>query len=138
MHQTQCGEAFAAWLPPLGVPLSYGVAISYVLVDTYDKFARARRQVLLKQFLASRIASSNGAFCKGVCERVWPFRTVLRPFVSGRAAVQADCSILRSSVQFSLAKVHLLHRFGCMTGPRAIIGHASSSIASSSTIVSSE
>ena len=34
-------EAFAAWLPPLGVPLSYAVAISYVLVDTYDKGQRA-------------------------------------------------------------------------------------------------
>lgn len=36
-----CREAFAAWLPPLGVPLSYAVAISYVLVDTYDKGQRA-------------------------------------------------------------------------------------------------
>lgn len=66
MHQTQCGEAFAAWLPPLGVPLSYGVAIAYVLVDTYDKFARARRQVLLKQFLASRIASRRAALQGGL------------------------------------------------------------------------
>ena len=30
-------EAFAAWLPIGGVPLSYAVAIGYVLVDTYDK-----------------------------------------------------------------------------------------------------
>ena len=36
-----CREAFAAWLPPLGVPLSYAIAISYVLVDTYDKGQRA-------------------------------------------------------------------------------------------------
>ena len=32
-----CREAFAAWLPVGGVPLSYAVAIAYVLVDTYDK-----------------------------------------------------------------------------------------------------
>lgn len=40
----QCGEAFAAWLPGWGVPFSYAVAISYVLTDTYDKWARARTQ----------------------------------------------------------------------------------------------
>jgi len=42
-------EAFAAWLPPLGVPLSYAVAIGYVLVDTVDKglkaYARAREEL---------------------------------------------------------------------------------------------
>lgn len=36
-----CREAFAAWLPPFGVPLSYAIAISYVLVDTFDKGQRA-------------------------------------------------------------------------------------------------
>ena len=35
--QHACREAFAAWLPIGGVPLSYAVAIAYVLVDTYDK-----------------------------------------------------------------------------------------------------
>lgn len=34
-------EAFAAWLPPFGVPLSYAIAIAYVLVDTADKGIRA-------------------------------------------------------------------------------------------------
>ena len=36
-----CREAFAAWIPPFGVPLSYGIAISYVIVDTVDKGAKA-------------------------------------------------------------------------------------------------
>lgn len=36
-----CREAFAAWIPPFGVPLSYAIAISYVLVDTFDKGQRA-------------------------------------------------------------------------------------------------
>lgn len=40
-YSNECGEAFAAWLPPFGVPLSYAVAISYVLVDTFDKGQRA-------------------------------------------------------------------------------------------------
>lgn len=35
-------EAFAAWLPPFGVPLSYAVAIGYVLVDTIDKGVKAK------------------------------------------------------------------------------------------------
>ena len=34
-------EAFAAWLPFWGVPFSYAVAISYVLVDTADKGVKA-------------------------------------------------------------------------------------------------
>ena len=42
-------EAFAAWLPPFGVPLSYAVAIGYVLVDTVDKglkaYARAKQEL---------------------------------------------------------------------------------------------
>ena len=42
-------EAFAAWLPPFGVPLSYAIAIGYVLVDTVDKgvkaYARAKEEL---------------------------------------------------------------------------------------------
>ncbi len=34
-------EAFAAWLPAFGVPASYAVAITYVLVDTVDKGIKA-------------------------------------------------------------------------------------------------
>lgn len=47
-------EAFAAWLPPFGVPLSYAIAISYVLVDTYDKGQRAYRSA--EKELGSRAA----------------------------------------------------------------------------------
>ena len=37
-------EAFAAWLPVGGVPLSYAVAVSYVLFDTRDKGVKAYRK----------------------------------------------------------------------------------------------
>ena len=40
-HHPTDSEAFAAWLPPVGVPLSYAVAIGYVLVDTADKTIKA-------------------------------------------------------------------------------------------------
>ena len=40
----ECSEAFNAWLPSGGVPLSYAIAIMYVLVDTYDKGSTARKQ----------------------------------------------------------------------------------------------
>lgn len=44
-----CREAFAAWLPAFGVPLSYAVAIGYVLVDTADKglkaYANAKKEL---------------------------------------------------------------------------------------------
>mmetsp|Transcript_16742 Transcript_16742/g.39781 ORF Transcript_16742/g.39781 Transcript_16742/m.39781 type:complete len:314 (-) Transcript_16742:127-1068(-) len=43
-YANELGEAFGAWLPPGGVPLSYGIAISYVLVDTYDKGMAAKRE----------------------------------------------------------------------------------------------
>lgn len=36
-------EAFAAWLPPGGVPLTYAVAVAYVLVDTGDKGFKAAK-----------------------------------------------------------------------------------------------
>jgi hypothetical protein len=39
-----CREAFAAWIPAWGVPFSYAVAISYVLVDTGDKGVAAYRE----------------------------------------------------------------------------------------------
>lgn len=40
-YANELGEAFAAWLPVGGVPLSYAVAIGYVLVDTGDKGLKA-------------------------------------------------------------------------------------------------
>lgn len=43
-YANELGEAFAAWLPFYGVPASYGVAILYVLVDTFDKTIRANQQ----------------------------------------------------------------------------------------------
>ncbi|KAK9815841.1 hypothetical protein WJX72_010606 [[Myrmecia] bisecta] len=43
-YANECGEAFAAWLPPGGVPFSYAVAIAYVLVDTLDKGLQAQKQ----------------------------------------------------------------------------------------------
>lgn len=43
-YANECGEAFVAWIPLWGVPASYAVAITYVLVDTYDKYARAKTE----------------------------------------------------------------------------------------------
>lgn len=48
-YANELGEAFAAWLPPGGVPLSYAAAILYVVADTYDKttlaYGKAGRQL---------------------------------------------------------------------------------------------
>jgi len=41
-YANELGEAFAAFLPAGGVPLSYAIAISYVLVDTFDKGRKAK------------------------------------------------------------------------------------------------
>lgn len=39
-YVNELGEAFASWLFTGGVPLSYAVAISYVLFDTWDKYRK--------------------------------------------------------------------------------------------------
>eukprot|EP01026_Neomeris_dumetosa_P026045 TRINITY_DN2131_c0_g1_i3.p1 TRINITY_DN2131_c0_g1~~TRINITY_DN2131_c0_g1_i3.p1 ORF type:complete len:472 (-),score=62.78 TRINITY_DN2131_c0_g1_i3:172-1542(-) len=43
-YANELGEAFAAWLPVGGVPLSYAVAIGYVLTDTVDKGRKALKE----------------------------------------------------------------------------------------------
>eukprot|EP00892_Ulva_mutabilis_P006542 jgi/Ulvmu1/425/UM001_0432.1 len=43
-YANELGEAFAAWLPAVGVPASYATAIAYVLVDTYDKTSKAHSE----------------------------------------------------------------------------------------------
>lgn len=48
MGMPYCREAFAAWVPGWGVPLSYGIAVTYVLVDTFDKYSRARKQARME------------------------------------------------------------------------------------------
>jgi len=48
-YANELGEAFAAWVPAWGVPLSYVLAITYVLADTVDKtglaYGKAGRQL---------------------------------------------------------------------------------------------
>ena len=51
----ELGEAFAAWLFPGGVQLSYAVAISYVLFDTWDKYNKTLKDA--KEKLGSRTQS---------------------------------------------------------------------------------
>lgn len=43
-YANELGEAFNAWLPAGSVPLSYAIAITYVLVDTADKGFTAKRE----------------------------------------------------------------------------------------------
>jgi fission process protein 1 len=61
-YANELGEAFAAWLFPGGVPLSYGIAIAYVLFDTADKYAstRAAAQARLGVTGADGKGSGNG------------------------------------------------------------------------------
>jgi fission process protein 1 len=48
-YANECGEAFAAWLPPFGVPATYGVAAVYVLADTFDKAIKANKEKGVKE-----------------------------------------------------------------------------------------
>lgn len=47
-YANELGEAFAAWLFPGGVPLSYAVAIGYVLFDTADKYSKTYKDAQAK------------------------------------------------------------------------------------------
>lgn len=40
-YANEVGEAFGAWLPFYGVPLSYAIAVAYVFTDTGDKGVKA-------------------------------------------------------------------------------------------------
>lgn len=56
-YSNELGEAFAAWLFPGGVTLSYAIAIGYVLFDTVDKYSKtiadARAKILPRELPTS-------------------------------------------------------------------------------------
>lgn len=64
-YANEVGEAFAAWLPPFGVPASYAVAFAYVLVDTYDKANTAHRDAA-----GLRVSSHYTSDVEGAAARV--------------------------------------------------------------------
>lgn len=53
-----CREAFAAWLFNGGVPLSYAIAVAYVLFDTRDKGVKAYNEA--KKELEGSEVTTNG------------------------------------------------------------------------------
>ena len=67
-YANECGEAFAAWLPAFGVPLSYAVAVAYVLVDTVDKALAAQRDAT-SQLSRSTSDSNAAADAPGAAQR---------------------------------------------------------------------
>ena len=72
-------EAFAAWLPLWGVPMSYAVAVGYVLVDTADKGLKAYA-------LAQQELDANAS---------------LHPTVDTPRCVSCQCCLLRGMVTWS-------------------------------------
>lgn len=77
-YANELGEAFAAWLFPGGVPLSYAVAIGYVLFDTVDKYNKTLNEAQQKLSARSlppsvdlsKLVSTIGAE-RGVDTLVW-------------------------------------------------------------------
>jgi len=61
-YANELGEAFAAWLFPGGVPLSYAIAVAYVLFDTRDKGLKAYNEA--ERELKSSDAALNGSVNK--------------------------------------------------------------------------
>jgi len=58
-YTNELGEAFASWLFTGGVPLSYAVAISYVLFDTWDKYRKTLDEADGKLSARKSIISSD-------------------------------------------------------------------------------
>ena len=65
-YANEVGEAFAPLVPAVVVPASYGVAITYVLADTIDKFRKS-----LKGGKYSAGASTKCAIIEGVDALIW-------------------------------------------------------------------
>lgn len=83
-----CREAFAVWIPPFGVPLSYGIAISYVLVDTIDKGAKAFQAANIElgangelhpEVNCGRLAGNVLGWCCPLFDQRVPFQEYCRP-----------------------------------------------------------
>lgn len=77
-YSNELGEAFSAWLFPGGVPLSYAVAVSYVLFDTWDKYTRTLVDAEEKIDISACAKSVNKAklvsiigFERGIDTLVW-------------------------------------------------------------------
>lgn len=97
-YSNEVGEAFAAWLPPGGVPASYALAISYVLVDTYDKgvkaYRRASRELNARNDLDASIDKEGYVYLCVVVARMLPHQAGtfdLRRAGSGHGGVAAHC-----------------------------------------------
>lgn len=77
-YANEVGEAFAAWLFPGGVTLSYAVAIGYVLFDTVDKYNKTLKDAeeklgsvsLPKSVEVSKLIATIGAE-RGLDTLVW-------------------------------------------------------------------
>jgi fission process protein 1 len=77
-YANEVGEAFAAWLFPGGVTLSYAVAIGYVLFDTVDKYNKTKKDAeeklksvsLPKSVEVSKLIATIGAE-RGLDTLVW-------------------------------------------------------------------
>lgn len=77
-YANELGEAFAAWLFPGGVTLSYAIAIGYVLFDTVDKYNTTLKDAeeklgslsLPKSVQVSKLVATIGAE-RGLDTLVW-------------------------------------------------------------------
>jgi len=65
-YANEVGEAFAPLVPAVVVPASYGVAITYVIADTVDKFRKSLSGGLYKQG-----SITTCALIEGVDALVW-------------------------------------------------------------------
>lgn len=74
-YSNELGEAFSAWLFPGGVPLSYAVAVSYVLFDTWDKYTKtladAEEKIVSTRSIDKAKLVSTIGLERGVDTLVW-------------------------------------------------------------------
>lgn len=103
-YSNELGEAFSAWLFPGGVPLSYAVAVSYVLFDTWDKYtktlAEAQEKVVSSKTLDKAKLVSTIGLERGIDTLVWQLlASVIIPGYTIHTVVGVSSDILEDALE---------------------------------------
>ena len=103
-YSNELGEAFSAWLFPGGVPLSYAVAVSYVLFDTWDKYtktlAEAEQKIDSSRTIDKAKLVSTIGFERGIDTLVWQLlASVIIPGYTIHNVVGVSHDILENALE---------------------------------------
>lgn len=133
-YSNELGEAFSAWLFPGGVPLSYAVAVSYVLFDTYDKYTKtladAEEKIGASRILDKAKLVSTIAFERGIDTLVWQLlASVIIPGYTIHTVVGVSHDILENALKNTpgLPPIYWISNAASVP-PETVVGFAEKSL----------